>query len=445
MLTRTGPSSLAATIALAERAPDAVLFRLPGRDITAAAFAADALRLAAALPEAQYAVNLCTGRYGFAVGFAAALLRGQVSLLTSDRSTDRLNDLQARFPGAIALTDGPESMPLWSLAVPPPGTEHAPLPAIPAKQLAALVFTSGSTGEPVVHAKHWNALVQRSQDAGVAFALAAEAPATVVGMVPPQHMYGFETTVLLPLHAACSAWCGPAFYPADIRAALATAAAPRVLVTTPLQLRALLSAAMDTPALARVISATAPLDGAMAAAAEQQWGTVVSEIFGATEMGSIASRRTTDGPAWTPYPTVRLTAAGDDVMVQAEGAEDTVLDDVVTLLPDGRFLLLGRRSDLVKLGGRRASLAGLNRELAAVAGVEDGVFVPPDADDHSAAARMTAFVVAPGAGASEILAALRGRIDPVFLPRRIVHVDRLPRNELGKLPAAALQALRKAS
>jgi acyl-coenzyme A synthetase/AMP-(fatty) acid ligase len=258
-------------------------------------------------------------------------------------------------------------------------------------------------------------------------------------------MYGFETTVLLPLHAACSAWCGPAFYPADIRTALAAVPGPRVLVTTPLQLRALLSAATALPALDRIISATSPLDEAMAAAAEQAWQTTVSEIFGATEVGSIASRRTTAGPEWMPYPNIRLLARGEQLLVQASGTDDSVLDDIVALLPDGRFRLVGRRSDVVKLGGRRASLAGLNRELVAVAGVEDGVFVPPDAGDHQAAARMMAYVVAPGAEAAFILAALRERIDPVFLPRRIVHVDRLPRNELGKLPVAALHALRKAS
>ena len=431
-------------IALAERPADAVLFRMPSRDVTAGTFAADASRLAATLPDAPHVANLCTGRYAFAVGFAAALLRGQVSLLTSDRSADRLQALQARFPGVIAVTDGPDALPMPGVTVQPPGTTSAALPAIEGSQLAALVFTSGSTGQPTVHAKRWGALAQRSRDAGMAFALADDAPATMVATVPPQHMYGFETTVLLPLHAACAAWCGPAFYPADVRDALAQTPGPRVLVTTPLQLRALLSAATDLPPLSRVISATAPLDGAMAAAAEAQWHTSVSEIFGATEIGSIASRRTAAGAGWTLYPGVRLVAAGADMLVEAEYAESTVLDDVVEMLPGGGFHLLGRRSDLVKLGGRRASLAGLNRELAAVAGVEDGVFLPPEADDHRAAARMIAFVVAPDAGAAAILAALRSRIDPVFLPRRIVHVDRLPRNEFGKLPAAALQSLREA-
>jgi acyl-coenzyme A synthetase/AMP-(fatty) acid ligase len=89
-------------------------------------------------------------------------------------------------------------------------------------------------------------------------------------------------------------------------------------------------------------------------------------------------------------------------------------------------------------------LAGLNRALAAIEGVEDGVFLPPPAEDHHAGARMTAFVVAPTCSGALILAALRTQIDPVFLPRRIVHVDRLPRNDLGKLPLGALRALQAA-
>ena len=430
-------------ILLTARPPGAVLFRLPGREVTAKAFAADALRLAALLPDATHAMNLCTGRYAFAVGFAAALLRGQASLLTSDTSPDRLRALAARFPGAHAITDTPEPLPLPTVAVPPPGGDAAPVPAIPGGQCAAVVFTSGSTGEPVAHAKTWLSLAERSRDAGVAFRLDEATPVTVVGTVPPQHMYGFETTVLLPLHAAAAAWCGPAFFPADVRAALAASPEPRVLVTTPLQLRALLAAA-PMPPMVHVVSATAPLDPVMALAAERQWSTSVSEIFGATEIGSIATRRTALGEEWTPYKQVRLCMMADGVVVEAPGALLTRLDDAVALLPGGGFRLLGRRADVVKLGGRRASLAGLNRALAAVAGVEDGVFVPPPANDHGPAARMTAVVVAPGCADTAILAGLRGHIDPVFLPRRIVRVDRLPRNTLGKLPMAALQALQDA-
>ena len=431
----TGPSKpLTLPIPLTDRPPDAILFRLPGCAITAAHFAADAARLAATLPDAPYAINLCTQRYAFAVAFAAALQRGQTSLLAADRSPDRVAALSARFPGATTLTDA---------MVPPPGNQRAAAPAIPADRVAAIVFTSGSTGTPVAHSKTWLALAERSRDGGIAFGLDEATPVTITATVPPQHMYGFETSVLLPLHAPAAAWCGPAFYPADIRTALAASDAPRVLVTTPLQLRALLEAA-SLPTIARIISATAPLDPAMAAAAEAQWGTTVSEIFGASEVGSIAARRTLDGPGWTPYPQIRLTPTTDGLLVSAPGQSDLVLDDNVEMLPGGQFRLLGRRSDVVKLGGRRASLAGLNRALAAIEGVEDGVFLPPPAEDHHAGARMTAFVVAPCCGGDTILAALRSQIDPVFLPRRIVHVDRLPRNELGKLPLGALRALQAA-
>jgi acyl-coenzyme A synthetase/AMP-(fatty) acid ligase len=394
------------------------------------------MHLAEQLPRAPYAINLCVERYAFAVAFAAALLRGQTSLLASDRSVEQVDALIARFPGAYPITDA---------TVPPPGAGRAvSIPAIPADQIAAIVFTSGSTGTPVAHAKNWQALVERSRDAGAAFGFTAQTPATVIGTVPPQHMYGFETTVLLPLHAHTTTWCGPAFYSADISGALSLCGAPCVLITTPLQLRALLQTP-QLPAVARIISATAPLDPVMAEAAERQWGTLVSEIFGASEVGSIAFRRTRSGPGWTPYAQIRLSSNGDSVSVGAPGIPDTMLDDNVELLGDGTFRLLGRRTDVVKLGGRRASLAGLNRALAAIEGVEDGAFLPPPAEDHHASARMTAFVVAPLCDGDTILAALRKQIDPVFLPRRIVHVDRLPRNELGKLPMGALRTLQAAS
>jgi acyl-coenzyme A synthetase/AMP-(fatty) acid ligase len=95
----------------------------------------------------------------------------------------------------------------------------------------------------------------------------------------------------------------------------------------------------------------------------------------------------------------------------------------------------------VKLGGKRASLAELNRVLAGVPGVEDGVFVAPDDVESNPVARLTAYVVAPGRSAAEILDVLRGRIDPAFLPRRLALVTALPRDPLGKLPRQALAGL----
>ena len=60
---------------------------------------------------------------------------------------------------------------------------------------------------------------------------------------------------------------------------------------------------------------------------------------------------------------------------------------------------------------------------------------------HPDTARLAAFVVAPGMDRRQLLAALRQRIDAIFLPRPLVFVDALPRNSTGKLPRSALQAL----
>jgi acyl-coenzyme A synthetase/AMP-(fatty) acid ligase len=97
---------------------------------------------------------------------------------------------------------------------------------------------------------------------------------------------------------------------------------------------------------------------------------------------------------------------------------------------------------MIKLAGKRASLAGLNKLLNDVSGVTDGVFLLADEPAERPTARLAAFVVAPERTAHEIMEALRRRVEAPFLPRRIVKLDRLPRNATGKLTAAALAELR---
>jgi acyl-coenzyme A synthetase/AMP-(fatty) acid ligase len=97
----------------------------------------------------------------------------------------------------------------------------------------------------------------------------------------------------------------------------------------------------------------------------------------------------------------------------------------------------------VKLAGKRASLAGLNRILCGIEGVRDGVFVAPEDIEADPGARLSAFVVAPGHSQDEILAALRARVESAFLPRPMLMVPALPRDALGKLSRQALAALRE--
>jgi acyl-coenzyme A synthetase/AMP-(fatty) acid ligase len=121
----------------------------------------------------------------------------------------------------------------------------------------------------------------------------------------------------------------------------------------------------------------------------------------------------------------------------------TGLCDVLEQDGDDRFILHGRTADLVNIAGKRSSFGYLNAQLNAIPGVVDGVFFLREGDHGgiNGIPRLAAAVVAPTLSAATLMRHLRRRIDPVFLPRPLVIVERLPRNATGKLPQQALQAL----
>jgi acyl-coenzyme A synthetase/AMP-(fatty) acid ligase len=169
----------------------------------------------------------------------------------------------------------------------------------------------------------------------------------------------------------------------------------------------------------------------------------VHEIYGCTEAGSMCTRRTLDGERWHPYPGLRLEHR--DGVTQVSGAHldgPTTTPDVVETHADGSITLLGRAADMVKVAGKRASLAELTGKLLGVPGVVDGVVFMPDSDAPQA--RPAALVVAPSLAESAILDALAQQMDPVFLPRPLKKVASLPRNSLGKLPREQLLSLLRA-
>jgi len=112
--------------------------------------------------------------------------------------------------------------------------------------------------------------------------------------------------------------------------------------------------------------------------------------------------------------------------------------DMLELIDAQHFRLLGRANDLIHVAGRRSSLGHLNFHLNSVPGVLDGAFWLPD-DVTDGVVRPIAFVVAPDLDAHDIIAALRQRLEPVFVPRRVVHVASLPHEGTGKLTARAMR------
>src|SRR3984957_15762108 len=153
-----------------------------GQPVSAQQLLEDARRLAHLLPAGRHVLNVCGDRYRFAVGFAACLISGRVSLLPSTHTPEVIGQMASFAPDAFCLTDDPNcDFGLPKVQYPEelrpeelrPGELHPEklhseklpggelpwiVPEIPAGQLAAIVFTSGSTGTPLPYKKTWGRL-----------------------------------------------------------------------------------------------------------------------------------------------------------------------------------------------------------------------------------------------------------------------------------------------
>ena len=438
---------------IAHSHPDATVAWRGGERISAAQFLADVGEVAGQLPAGRHVLNLCADRYRFVVSLAACIVSNRISLLPSTHTPEMVRQMQRIAPDVFCIIDQDTvvgvDLPLFRYPErtesPVPAAGLSTCPAIEPERIVALVFTSGSTGEPMPHAKRWGSLVRNVQ--AEAARLGIGPGHSVLGTVPPQHMYGLESTVLMPLQSGAALHAGRPFYPAEICAALASLPRPRLLVTTPFHLRTLLAdEAVTLPPADRLLSATAPLSQDLARQAEARFGAELHEIYGCTETGQLASRRTTASAEWTTLADVYLRRQGQAVWAEGGHIDSPAcLPDVVELTGDSAasttFRLHGRTGDLVNIAGKRTSLAYLNHQLNAIAGVQDGVFLFPAEDVRDSIARLGALVVAPNLTAAALIRALRDRIDPAFLPRPLLFVDALPRNATGKLSWQAAQDL----
>ncbi len=416
-----------------------------GQPITVETFLREASQLADRLPERRHVLNLCVDRYRFTVGLAAALLRGQVTLLPPNETPDLIARLASHYPDAYCLSD--RTLPpvaIKTVGFPeevPSGTAAPRVPVVPERQAAVIMFTSGSTGQPVPYRKTWGSLVRTAQAECESLGLHAWPALALLGTVPPQHAFGLESTVMIGMRCGYALHAGRPFFPADIRAELSSLPRPRGLVTTPVHLRVLLAETDELPPADFLLCATAPLSPQLAAAAEARFGAPLHEIYGCTESGGIATRRTVEAAEWRALREIVLRSDGRGTWVKGGPVDaEVLLADVIEVRERGEFLLHGRSGDLVNIAGKRTSLAHLNYHLNSIDGVRDGVFVAPEGEGEGVA-RLTAYVVAPGLTSESLMNTLRQRIDAAFLPRPLHLVEALPRNATGKLPRQALDEL----
>lgn len=321
-----------------------------------------------------------------------------------------------------------------------------------AHRCTLVLFTSGSTGDPVAITK-----TLRQLDAEVAALETAfgdhAAGATVQGTVSHQHIYGLLFRLLWPLSA------GRPFAPRRLayNEQLTTLGPePLVLVASPAHLKRL-PATQDWSRLARglraVFSSGGPLPADAAQDVQRLWSQAAIEVFGSTETGGIAWRAA-DGRrnAWQPLPGVQWRLQDDHLQVRSPHLADDgwfASSDRAFAAGDGRFELMGRADRIVKLEERRISLDAIEARLRDNAWLEEVrvVALPGHrvllavAAVPTAAGRTQLAADGRAAFSQKLRDMLSGHCDPIALPRRWRFLDTLPVDSRGKTSARALAAL----
>ncbi len=419
---------------------DDIIVHGPDGEISVSRFITHAIELAGQLPNRRYVINLATDRYEFFLGFCAAIIAGQCTLMPSNRQPQTVQQVADNYPDCYLMGEsGFDGIEKFDAAVAGFSTDaSARIPQIPDQQLCAIVFTSGSTGEATPNRKYWKTLRCGALSNADALLQGQTERLNMIATVPAQHMWGFETSIMLPLFANIAVSSVTPFFPQDIADAVASLPEPRAIVSSPVHLDALLGSGIEQLHIHRIYSATAPMSTETARRLEKRFAGRVIEIFGCSEAGSIATRNTSSETLWRLSPTFDLEVTKDQVVIRATHLpEDVVLNDVIELVDDGQFRWLGRDQDMVNIAGKRGSLADLNHRLTSISGVVDGVIFLP----HEDSKRLAALVVAPGMHPSDILEQLKPSIEPAFLPRPLYVVSMLPRQETGKLARKMLLQL----
>lgn len=388
-------------------------------------------------------LNLCEDRYHFLVTFTASMLEGRTTIMPANRSEGELARLTSSNKDVQIINDSLMTDICQSDTLSLSEDFSWEVDSVPESMIVAELYTSGSTGKPIAHGKTWGQLINGAQQVYTRFGMDQSAQPSIIATVPPQHMFGFEMSIVLPLVCGVYIHHYRPFYPLDIQRAVSEMPTPRTLVTTPTHLKACITLQNDWSDIERIISATSPLSEDLACQVENVMNTVAEEIYGCSEIGAIATRRVTENPNWELLPDYTLSIVNENALLKVPAIQKpTTLPDKMEIISDSNFRLVGRVTDMIKIGGKRGSLAELTARIKALQGVEDAVVFKHE-HKKDQRERLAALVVTQGLSSKQLRETLSKEIDPVFLPRPLRIVSALPYTSTGKLPGSNLQACLK--
>jgi malonyl-CoA/methylmalonyl-CoA synthetase len=334
--------------------------------------------------------------------------------------------------------------------------------------LAAILYTSGTTGRSkgamLTHAN----LLSNAQALKDLWGWSSDD--VLIHILPIYHVHGLFVALHGALLAGATVLFHRGFDPAQVIADFAKASVLMGVPTHYTRLTAAPELTREACAKMRLfISGSAPLLAEAHERFEEKTGQRILERYGMTETGMITSNPYHGGERIAG--TVGYALPGVEVRIDGNPAGPGVLEvrgpnvfagywrmpektkeefreggwfvtgDVATSAADGRVTLVGRAKDLIIAGGLNIYPKEIEEAIDALPGVEESAVIGlphPDMGEGVVA------VVVPQKGVeiSEhgIMADLSGQLARFKQPRRVLIVDSLPRNAMGKVQKAALRA-----
>jgi len=339
--------------------------------------------------------------------------------------------------------------------------------------LAAIVYTSGTTGRSKGAMLSHDNLASNASTLVEAWRFTSQD--VLIHALPIYHVHGLFVATNVLLLAGGSMLFLPKF---DADAILALMPRATVLMGVPTFYTRLLKSpglTRETTSHMRLfVSGSAPL----LAETHRDWrartGHAILERYGMTETGmNVSNPYDGDRIAGTvglPLPGVEIRirdpesgadlAAGEIGMIEVRGPnvfkgywrmpEKTAAEfrpggwfitgDLGTVDPRGYVSIVGRGKDLIITGGLNVYPIEVEEEIDVLPGVvECAVVGLPHADFGEAVTAVVATGGADGLNEAGVLAALEGRLAAFKRPKRVIFVEELPRNTMGKVQKAALR------
>jgi acyl-coenzyme A synthetase/AMP-(fatty) acid ligase len=385
---------------------------------------------------------LCTENKAVIAACVLASLTGACQLiLPYSFSAHALLEMYEAVGFNAAIADHPEEMPSGvEIITPLPAAIENINPELirNADEPFLRLFTGGSTGKPKVWSKSPRNLFSEAFYLKEKFTLSDKD--LFVATVPPYHIYGLLFSVLVPFVAHARVLPDVYTFPQEIISTTNKNKAS-VMVSVPIHYRAMKVDNLSAPSLKVAFSSSGVLDRSDGLHFHKKTGLGITEIYGSTETGGIASRCISEHTeSWKAFNIVSWKLIGERLSIKSDFASpemkrDTdgfcLTGDEAREEKDNRFVLLGRADGIVKVAGKRVDLLDVQNKIKTLPTVRNAIVVALPAEKGRES--VIAAVVACDLTETHLRKLLMDMLEPYAIPRRVKIVSSITTTATGKI------------